>query len=311
MIALHTQVHITKNTDSRQSCTQGFSLTAGDIEILRQVLEHRFLRREQLSQLLGRHEKRTHRRLLKLSSRRYLTVLRFPRQKYIYGLGRVGILALVKQGIASPNLLDERLRTRELKEFFLKHEMMIVDIHVLLTIASRQGSACLTEWREGREIYDSVRAANPNGTDRLPIRPDAFFGLQDSHRPAGANRSHFALEADRSTETQTRFVQKLRAYWTYIEQGLHETRLGAKSFRVLTITLTDERARNLCALATTVIPERGRKYFLFTSAKSLSLAAPNPIGAPTCHSARTSGSGELHPLVPKPKPLQKESISVM
>jgi hypothetical protein len=134
-----------------------------------------------------------------------------------------------------------------------------------------------------------------------------FFGIEDSRRPEGANRTHFALEADRSTTSHARFEDKLRAYWNYIEQGLHEKKFGVRGFRVLTVTLTDERARNLCTLAASVIPERGRKYLLFAPLKNLSAADPDPVSAPTCHSARTAGSNQRYPLVPSPNQLQKES----
>src|SRR5437867_1201564 len=101
---------------------KGFTLTVGDIEILRLMLEHRFLRRDQLSTLTGRHQKRLHRRLHKLSGRRYLKTIRLPLQKHIYSLGRAGIDTLFEQGIASSELSLKRLRTHELKELFLKHE---------------------------------------------------------------------------------------------------------------------------------------------------------------------------------------------
>ena len=139
------------------------------------------------------------------------------------------------------------------------------------------------------------------------MRPDAFFGLEDSRRPEGANRTHFALEADRSTTSHRQFKDKLRAYWNYIDQGLHAKKFGVRGFRILTVTLTEARARNLCTLAASVIPERGRKYFLFAPLKNLSAAYGDPISAATCHSARTAGSNERYPLVPTPNELQKES----
>lgn len=288
------------------SLGQGFVLTAGDIEILRLVLEHRVLRREQVSALVGRHEKRLHRRLFKLNAHGYLTTIRLPQQKHIYGLGRAGVHALVEQGIASSELVDERLRTHELTELFLKHEMLIVDIHVMLNLASRQGAVRLASWREGRELYDSVIAVDHKGSNRLPIRPDAFFGLEDSRRPEGANRTHFALEADRSTTSQTRFQDKIRAYWSYIEQGLHEKKFGVRGFRILTVTLTDERAKNLCLLAAATLPERARKYFLFAPLDKFRQGSPDPISGAICHSARSAGSDQFYALVPAPNQLQKE-----
>lgn len=290
--------------------SSGFVLTDGDVSILRTVLEHRFLDRNQLGRLLQRHTKRLHRRVYKLENRGYLTSVRFPQQKYIYGVGRLGIGTLVGQGIASAELLDERLRTHELTELFLKHEKMIVDIHVALTLASRSGLVRLAGWQEGRKLYDTVTATDRQETDRLPIRPDAFFTLEDSRRPEGANRAHFALEADRSTTSHTRFQEKFRAYWNYIEQGLHAKKFGVKGFRILTITLTDERANNLCSMAAATIPERARKYFLFASLKNFDRQNLDLMSDPTCRSARSAGKTELYPLVSAPDELQKKSAVV-
>ena len=96
----------------------------------------------------------------------------------------------------------------------------------------------------------------------------------------------------------------------YIERGLHQRKYGIRGLRVLTVTLTDERAKNLCLLAARVVPERARKYFLFGALNQLSLGGPDPISAAVCRSARTAGSDERRPLMPVPNQLQKESVMV-
>lgn len=187
--------------------------------------------------------------------------------------------------------------------------MMIVDIHVRLTTLTLEKHAVrLAAWREGRELHDSVVAVDQRGSSRLPVRPDAFFTLLDSRRPEGANRANFVLEADRSTSSQTRFQEKIRAYWAYIEQARHEQKFAIKGFRVLTVTLTDARAKNLSALARSVLPERGRKYFLFVP-HSRFRGSTDPAGERLCYSPRTAAE-EVHPLVPTPNELQKETVAV-
>jgi len=71
--------------------------------------------------------------------------------------------------------VTERLRTYELKELFLKHEMMIVDIHVMLSLAGREGLLKLVAWREGRELFDSVPVADYDGLNKLPVRARRIF----------------------------------------------------------------------------------------------------------------------------------------
>jgi hypothetical protein len=184
--------------------------------------------------------------------------------------------------------------------------MMLVDIHVLLTLALEDGPVRLVQWREGTELHDSVVAVDPKGTSRLAVRPDAFFTLQDSRRPEGANRANFALEADRSTTSQSRFQEKIRAYWAYIEQGRHEKKFGVKGFRVLTVTLTEARAKNLTDVAASLLPERGRKYFLFVPLNTLS-ATSDPVSERLCFSPRTPAD-QRHALIPTPNELRKEYV---
>lgn len=287
---------------------KGFALTSGDIEIFKLLYEFRMLRREHISALTGRPLKRLHRRILKLIAGKYLTSIRLPQQKHIYTLGREALPVLVGQGLAPDELLTQRLRVHELKELFLKHEMMIVDFHVLLALAGKTDALKVVGWQEGKDLYDSVAVADHAGIERLPVRPDAFFTLEDSRRPAGANRANFFLEADRSTATQTRFKDKIRAYWHYLEQGLHTQKYGIKNFRVVTVTLTRARARNLCELAAGLLPERARKYYLFTPIDTFSLENPSPVLESVYLSPRNCGGAVHYPLVTPPGAAPAEAV---
>src|SRR5437016_5028498 len=133
-----------------------FLFVEGDLTVLKAVNEFRFLRREHLSALTGRPTKRLHRRLLALVENGYLLVTRIPQQKHIYSLGRAGVTALVAEGVIKDETAFRRIRTSELKELFLKHEMMIVDQHVRLRLAERVGELRLVHWEEGRGLFDAV-----------------------------------------------------------------------------------------------------------------------------------------------------------
>ena len=56
----------------------------------------------------------------------------------------------------------------------------------------------------------------------------------------------------------------------YLANGAYTNKYGYKNFRVLTITLTDERELNLCRLALDVLPEVARRWFLFGSIDKIS-----------------------------------------
>jgi hypothetical protein len=208
---------------------------------------------------------------------KYIARVVLPNERHIYVLAIAGVRVLVEEGIAPKEMIEFRLRHKELKSLFLKHTLMIVDIHVMLELASRAGTIKLVAWKEGQELFDSVRVESNGGRERLPVRPDGFFTLEDTTAPAGQKRVHFFLEADRSTTTHQRFERKLRAYWHYFNAGLHQKKYGIKSFRVATVTLTDDRAKGLCVAAANVVPPQAKRFYLFSSAKRFSIDNPQTI----------------------------------
>jgi hypothetical protein len=252
---------------------KAFALVDGDIELIKLVYEFRFARIDNLALLTGRAYKKVHGRVFKLAEHGYLKTIKLPLQKHIYAIGAKAVHVLVEQGAASAELATQRLRSHELKELFLKHEMMVVDIHTMLRAAGT-GTIKLVAWREGPELFDRVEV---RGRERrfLPMRPDAMFTLEDSSRPAGQNQISAFLEADRSTTTHARFEEKLVAYWNYLQQGMHERRYGIRSFRTVTVAITRERAVNLCSHAARVLPPQAHRYFLFGSLADCPLAEPS------------------------------------
>jgi len=101
--------------------------------------------------------------------------LRF--QKHIYVIGREGINVLVVQGVGSRELIESRLRHQELKELFLNHQLMVVDLRCMLELACRGTGLKLSAWREGKELWDRVTTWQDRERIELPVCPDAFFSL--------------------------------------------------------------------------------------------------------------------------------------
>src|SRR5687768_14900090 len=104
------------------------TITAGDVVLFKLFSEYRLLRLEHLEVLTGRSYRRLHRRIFRLVQFGYLLPIVLPQQKHIYRLGKKALRVLVEQGSADHEALVERSRLHELTEFFLKHEMMIVDL---------------------------------------------------------------------------------------------------------------------------------------------------------------------------------------
>jgi len=276
----------------------GFQLTDGDVEFLRLVFEYRFLRIENLVELTSRTYKKIHGRLHKLHEHKYLSRIARPQQPHIYATGREAVPILVEQGIASKELIGWRIRHHELKALFLDHQMRVVDLHTILAMVTNTSHFKLKEWREGKELWDKVRFQAGSMHVTLPIRPDGFFVLEDTTRPEGQNRARFFLEADRSTTNHKKFREKLLAYWHWREQDLHQKKLAIRSFRVVTTTLNEERARLLCELAQETLPPDARKYFLFVPLVGTLPEQAAQIVEQTFFCPRDMHEGTRHALMP-------------
>jgi Replication-relaxation len=236
-------------------------ITPQDREIFKHLYDHRMLRIDHLMKLTGRGRDALKKRLYKLRRHGYLACKVRPFKKHIYALAKKAVEELAGQGIASKEEASRRIRHSELRDLFLDHFMMIVDFHVCLTLATRSKGLALT-WRQGEELKDSVTASVKGKVERLSVWPDSFFTISD---PKGSFYPlHCVFEADRSTEDK-RFLKKILAYVHYFAQRGHVKKYGIETFRVVTATISRQRASNLCALAGQVVPTAARKFFLFSS----------------------------------------------
>ena len=277
---------------------EGFQFTDDDAMLVQHIHECRLATVDHLAALTERRPKDVHRRLFRLASRHYLQVINRRPQKSVYAIGKEGISVLVERGVAPRELLEWRLRHAELKDLFLDHELLITDVYTRLTAASRTSHLKLITWRQDRGLWDFAPVVEDGERNMLPVRPDAYFVLEDSERPQGKNHRSFFLEADRSTTTHRRFQLKLLAYWSYLQNGLHTKKLGLTgSFYVVTVTLTDERAAGLCAAAREVLPDEADKFFLFTSLPKIPLHTPAPIMGDVFLSPRDYDEGRRYPLI--------------
>lgn len=278
---------------------RSFQFADGDLDLLRWCYQLRFATVDHFTALSKRHRPALARRIVRLLERGYLTRFVFPGQKHIYAVGKKAMPVLVEHGYAPTEVLTARLRTNELKELFIKHAQMIAGVHTTLLLASTASTIKLVEWKEGQELFDSVMVQEKGGRRRLPVRPDGFFILQDTERPPERNKLPFFLEADRSTTTHARFMEKVMAYWEYLNQGRYAQRYNRKFFRVVTVTLTDERAANLAADARAVLPAPAHRFFLFSSLKQFSLETPQAILGDIFITPRDL-DGHRAPLIPPP-----------
>ncbi len=248
----------------------GFDLVNGDIDLLDYVFQLRLATIDHLSALSGRSVRALWGRLPKLRQHRYLSSPKRFMQKRVYGLGTLGVAALIDEGYASSELAARRLRHNELSEFGIRHSLFIADIHTRLLVFSRNGHIHLAHWQEGPSLWDTVPVGESGS--HMPIRPDAHVVLADS------GQSHKTiqvfLEADRSTMAHTRMAEKITAYLAYHGSRRHTRKYpGMQSFIVATVTQTRSRATELRRSLEPLIPRSARHAYLFVPFDDLSPAS--------------------------------------
>ncbi|MBS3765240.1 replication-relaxation family protein [Candidatus Bipolaricaulota bacterium] len=153
----------------------------------------------------------------------------------------------------------------------------------------------LTRWESGTYIQDQVVIGDRGEKEVAPIAPDGYFKLT-LHQKKDVEKNFF-LEMDRDTMTQERFLKKLKAYWNLKDNEAKDElkkELDIKSYRVVTVTNSERRKKNLLETSKQVNSEGesgqedsdeeedekdkgGSDMFLFTCESNYSLKKPMTI----------------------------------
>jgi hypothetical protein len=232
----------------------GFYFKESDAELLKRLVEYRFLQPNDFQRLTGRNIISLRRRLLQLLRHGYIERFTLPMERdapigsppdaFVYQLKPRGILKAKEYGFAD----DDYRYTREKSNLFLQHDLLLTRIHLTLELAIRSTSLELVAWEQRRSVLLDW-ADHESG--RLSVNPDALLGLKDGDKPDGQNTTYFFVEVVRSRESdyrqqQSYFMRKMHAFLAYQRQGKHSARYGIANFRVITVTPTKRRALNLC-----------------------------------------------------------------
>lgn len=263
-------------------------LTDRDLEIIRLIYRHRFLRSSHILRLVQGSPQQVLRRLQLLFHHGYLERPRaqldyFHRagsEPLVYGLGNKGAGVL---RLDVPENLN--WKNQSVGRLFLNHAVLASDIMVALELACRSrsdvrlldtGQLPLLENRFERDELFRWRVTLER-RQQIGVIPDRTFALeftQPKKSPA-----LFFLEADRGTMPVTRqntsrtsFQRKLHAYHATWKQDLHKTRFGFHRFRVLTVTTSAERMQSMIDACNEL--DGGHGLFLFAEAKTLSHSDP-------------------------------------
>ncbi len=182
------------------------------------------------------------------------------RKPLVYFLDTAGARLLAEFDEVDLASIDWHKRENDVSWLFLNHLLATNDVRLAVTLAARQHGYQITSWLDDRSLrrdrreYVSVQVAYRDGQGRDRIReekvafvPDGYFTIE-----AEGKMLHYFLETDMGTVTgisqregRRDFSRKVKAYMAYRASGKFKERYGADTFRVLTVTTSEQRMANL------------------------------------------------------------------
>lgn len=278
-----------------------FQVTQRDLEILRHVAEHRFIRSEWIIKLVGGSRQQLLRRLNLLYHHGYLERPRCQLDYYheggskslVYGLASRGAGRLRRDLNMPFERMDWTTRHKNVGRLFLEHTLMVSDFMAALELdCCNRAEVRLLYPHElpqpkGRENHrESFRwTVDLPGKRGVGVVPDKVFALEVTRSGGRLDRTHYFLEADQGTMPikrrdlrQSCVTRKLKAYEATATSGLYRPRLHITRFRVLIVTSTSERAQNILEAVKSLKKER--KLFRVFSDSHLAARSLNPANFP-------------------------------
>lgn len=237
-----------------------------DVRILLTIYAYGFLSRSQLQRLHFSGLYRACRRLRKLYDHAYLDRLWVPRTALglpdpvdqplaitgsppaLYRLGPAGVPLVARHLEEDLDLVRKRAKLAP-KPSILAHDYLLNELRVQLELqVASHPELALERWVSGPDCFARYEHLDPTLNDRAVTRvfnPDGFFRL---HRGEGVHAAF--VEIDLGTESvQRRFRDKIQTYRNYVRSGQFLERFGQRRFRVLTVTTSEQRIRNLARIA--------------------------------------------------------------
>ena len=244
-----------------------FQFTKRDLEILRHIAEHRFIRSEWIAKLVGGSSQQVLRRLHLLFHHGYLERPRAQLDYFHEGGSKSLVYSLASRGAGrlrrDLNMPFERMdwttRNKRVGRLFIEHTLMVSDFMAALELDCRRiAGATLLHTHElplkggsanQREQF-RWSVALP-GRRRVAVVPDKTFALENILPDGRTLRTIYFLEADRGTMPiqrrdlgQSSVERKLKAYGATTPTGILRSNTGQK-LRTVLITRSAERAQHI------------------------------------------------------------------
>lgn len=281
----------------RSAAPVPMQLTERDLRLLAHVSRHRFLSSAQLAALDAGSPQNLLRCLRALFDHGYLDrpraqlasmVVAGP-QAMVYGLAPKGARALREHGHRLVGAGDWTEKNKRAGAVFLEHTLAVGEFMTALELSCR--TRCDIELIRERDIIaeapEETRSAReplrwvvrpPRGRNELwSVVPDGAFAVSF----ADGTASYFLVEIDRGTIPIVRnsldhrsIARKLATYYEGWRAGRHVEQFGVKQLRVLFVTESPERVRNMLSAVDQITDGKGSNFFLFTDRPTLAAGDP-------------------------------------
>lgn len=197
-----------------------------------------------------------------------------------YAIGNLAADELMLHYGIDRKQIDWTTKNRESGERYIRHALMVTHLRHAVEVGLRDWPELQLElWEPGGafkasvQYEDLVRTRDGTRTQVVEgvVIPDSLFVIVDP-----INRIHYFPEADRSTMTNARYQNKLKAYHAFWLRYVKDNRSSPiKQMRVLTITRSEERKQNLRKIADEVSP--GAKGLFWFICEQAYLGKPQEI----------------------------------
>ena len=220
------------------------------------------------------HSSRAYERIRQLWLWSYLERVELPvssalggRRPFLYALGRRGVPVVTDHlGPGTPPVHCRRFD--RLDDVFVEHDLTVAALWANLEALTRATEVRGLRWVPERALRGyRARVRDPLSGRSLPFLPDAYVELVYPDDTVQC----YLVEVDMGTLTLARFRRKLRAFETYLAEGLFEKSWGRSAFDVMVLTSSRSRLEHLWRAALQEVPEERWDWYLFATFEILQL----------------------------------------
>lgn len=230
-----------KRRNWNQRVPQGqLKIEPRDIEILKTLLDYRFLTSSQIQRIFFSSKSFADRRLRNLYDHGMLERIVRPvtqgKAELLYAIGSEGARQLSVHLDIPRDKLGWSRKGNSVKPEFIQHQLDLNSLRLAIEeVIEKSSDYTLLTWESNLKI---------NVKQRKNLIPDAYFALST---PRG--NTFFFLELDRATETATgKFRKKIENYQIMRERGEFKKQFGRENFRVLIVTTSETRLKSLLGI---------------------------------------------------------------